>query len=216
MTVSDRYRKAWDGYWEQSNGEPGEPFWDADASLTAERDIALLAPHADPALPLADLGCGNGTQTRHLATRFAVVVGVDLCAAAVAHARRADPAGTATYEQLNLADDSQAHALHDRLGDTHVYMRAVLHQSDPEDRPAVAACVATLVGDAAGRSSWNRPARPRPFSRTTRSGPAGPPRSCAASRSTTCAPARSPTARSPGSCAAPACTSSTRARRPWR
>ncbi|MER6520611.1 MULTISPECIES: methyltransferase domain-containing protein [unclassified Streptomyces] len=147
MTVSDRYRKAWDGFWEQSNGEAGEAFWDADASLTAERDIALLTPHADPALPLADLGCGNGTQTRHLATRFAVVVGVDLCAAAVAHARRADPAGTATYEQLNLADDAQAHAFHDRLGDTHVYMRAVLHQSDPEDRPAVAASVATLVGD---------------------------------------------------------------------
>lgn len=153
MTVSDRYRTSWDGFWEQSSGEPGEPFWDADPALTAALDLPRLTPYADPALPIADLGCGNGTQTRYLATRFPRAVGVDLSAAAVAHARRADPAGTAAYEQLNLADadQAQARALHARLGDTHVYMRAVLHQSDPEDRPAVAAAVAALVG-ARGRA----------------------------------------------------------------
>ncbi|MFE4862119.1 methyltransferase domain-containing protein [Streptomyces sp. NPDC056670] len=147
MTVSDRYRTAWDGFWEQSTGQPGEPFWDADPAVTAQRDLDHLTPYADPALPIADLGCGNGTQTRFLATRFARAVGVDLSAAAVAHARRADPAGAATYEQLNLADPAQAEALHERLGDTNAYMRAVLHQSDPEDRPAVAATVARLVGE---------------------------------------------------------------------
>ncbi|MEU3908517.1 class I SAM-dependent methyltransferase [Streptomyces goshikiensis] len=146
MTVSDRYRTAWDGFWEQSSGEPGEAFWDADPALTARRDLDHLAPYADHSLPVADLGCGNGTQTRFLATRFARAVGVDLSAAAVAHARRADPDGAAAYEQLNLADPVQAGALHERLGDTNVYMRAVLHQSDPEDRPAVAAAVARLVG----------------------------------------------------------------------
>ncbi|MCX5384564.1 class I SAM-dependent methyltransferase [Streptomyces sp. NBC_00083] len=146
MTVSDRYRSSWDGYWEQSSGEAGEPFWDADPALTARRDLDHLTPYADHTLPIADLGCGNGTQTRFLATRFSAAVGVDLSAAAVAHARRADPDGVATYEQLNLADPAQADALHDRLGDTNVYMRAVLHQSDPEDRPAVAATVARLVG----------------------------------------------------------------------
>ncbi|MEV7415472.1 class I SAM-dependent methyltransferase [Streptomyces sp. NPDC089919] len=146
MSVSDRYRTAWDGFWEQSSGEPGEPFWDADPALTAQRDLAHLTPHADDSLPVADLGCGNGTQTRYLATRFPAAVGVDLSAAAVAHARRADPAEVASYEQVNLADPVQTGALHDRLGDTNVYMRAVLHQSDPEDRPAVAAAVARLVG----------------------------------------------------------------------
>ncbi|MER7764830.1 class I SAM-dependent methyltransferase [Streptomyces sp. NPDC097619] len=146
MSVSDRYRTAWDGFWEQSSGEQGEPFWDADPALTAERDLGHLTPYADASLPIADLGCGNGTQTRHLATRFARAVGVDLCAAAVAHARRADPQGTATYEQVDLADPAQTGALSERLGDTNVYMRAVLHQSDPEDRPAVAAAVARLVG----------------------------------------------------------------------
>ncbi|WP_411104851.1 methyltransferase domain-containing protein [Streptomyces sp. cmx-4-9] len=151
MTVSDRYRTAWDGFWEQSSGEQGEPFWDADPDLTARRDLEHLAPYADSSLPVADLGCGNGTQTRFLAGHFARAVGVDLSAAAVAHARRADPDGVAAYEQLNLADPAAAATLHERLGDTHVYLRAVLHQSDPEDRPAVAAAVARLVG-ARGRA----------------------------------------------------------------
>ncbi|MFF7361767.1 methyltransferase domain-containing protein [Streptomyces sp. NPDC008125] len=151
MTVSDRYRTSWEGFWEQDSGEQGEPFWDADPALTARRDLAYLTPYADPSLPVADLGCGNGTQTRFLATRFTPAVGVDLSAAAIAHARRADPSGAATYEQLNLADPVQTGALCERLGDTNVYMRAVLHQSDPEDRPAVAATVARLVG-ARGRA----------------------------------------------------------------
>ncbi|WP_327268009.1 class I SAM-dependent methyltransferase [Streptomyces sp. NBC_01218] len=151
MTVSERYRTAWEGFWEQSSGEQGEPFWDADPALTARRDVEHLTPYADPSLPVADLGCGNGTQTRFLATRFTRAVGVDLSAAAVAHARRIDPSGVATYEQLNLADPVQAGALHERLGDSNVYMRAVLHQSDREDRPAVAAAVARLVG-ASGRA----------------------------------------------------------------
>ncbi|MEV6081309.1 class I SAM-dependent methyltransferase [Streptomyces sp. NPDC052069] len=146
MTVSDRYRTAWEGFWEQSSGEQGEPFWDADPALTARRDVEHLTPYADHCLPVADLGCGNGTQTRFLATRFTPAVGVDLSAAAIAHARRTDPGGAATYEQLNLTDPTQTGALHERLGDTNVYMRAVLHQSDPEDRPAVAAAVAELVG----------------------------------------------------------------------
>ncbi|MCX4681996.1 class I SAM-dependent methyltransferase [Streptomyces sp. NBC_01433] len=146
MTVSDRYRTAWEGFWEQSSGEQGEPFWDADPALAARRDVEHLTPYADYCLPVADLGCGNGTQTRFLATRFTLAVGVDLSAAAIAHARRTDPSGAATYEQLNLADPMQTGALHERLGDTNVYMRAVLHQSDPEDRPAVAAAVAQLVG----------------------------------------------------------------------
>ncbi|MER5728622.1 class I SAM-dependent methyltransferase [Streptomyces sp. NPDC002138] len=147
MAPADRYLKAWDGFWEQSSGAEGEAFWDAGSALTAERDIRLLEPYADPRLPIADLGCGNGTQTRFLATRFAAAVGVDLSAAAVAHARRADPAQAAAYEQLDLTDGRAAHALHARLGDAHVYLRAVLHQSDPEDRPAVAASVAAVLGD---------------------------------------------------------------------
>ncbi|EDX20780.1 class I SAM-dependent methyltransferase [Streptomyces sp. Mg1] len=216
MTVSDRYRTAWDGFWEQSSGEPGEAFWDADPALTARRDLDHLAPYADHSLPVADLGCGNGTQTRFLATRFARAVGVDLSAAAVAHARRADPDGAAAYEQLNLADPVQAEGLHERLGDTNVYMRAVLHQSDPEDRAAVAAAVARLVG-AHGRALVLVPTRASPrkviaaHRRAARGGPF-PPRLRRGQRNTTLAPRRnSPRGKSPPCCARPASPSLTRA-----
>ncbi|MEV4869829.1 class I SAM-dependent methyltransferase [Streptomyces syringium] len=151
MSVSDQYSKAWEGFWEETSDVPGEAIWDSDPALTAAPHLALLAPYLDPALPIVDLGCGNGTQTRFLATRFPLVLGVDLSRAAVEHARRANRAGSATFEQLDLVDTEAVRALHGQLGDCNVYMRAVIHQSDPQDRAAVAEAVAELVG-ARGRA----------------------------------------------------------------
>ncbi|MFJ9950829.1 class I SAM-dependent methyltransferase [Kitasatospora sp. NPDC091207] len=146
MSVSERYARAWEGFWAESTGEQGGPFWDADATLTAAPHIALFAAHVDRTLPIVDLGCGNGTQTRYLAGVFPRAVGVDLSASAVAHARRADRDGAAEYEQLSLTDLVGVRRLGDRLGEANVYLRAVLHQSDPVDRAPVAAAVALLLG----------------------------------------------------------------------
>jgi 2-polyprenyl-3-methyl-5-hydroxy-6-metoxy-1,4-benzoquinol methylase len=151
MDVSQRYRDAWEGYWQATSDAPGEAIWDSDASLSAVPHSEVLLPHADVSLPVVDLGCGSGTQTRYLATLFARAVGVDLSLAAVEHARRADTAKAATYEQLNLVDPAAVEALGERLGDTNVYMRAVIHQSEPQDRAAVAGAVARLLG-ARGRA----------------------------------------------------------------
>ncbi|MEE1770929.1 class I SAM-dependent methyltransferase [Streptomyces sp. JV185] len=147
MDVSQQYREAWEGYWSATSDTPGEAIWDSDPSLTAVPHTELLLPHADPSLPVVDLGCGNGTQTRYLATRFARAIGVDLSHAAIGHARRADPAGVAEFGQLDLVDADAVAALRKRIGDTNVYMRAVIHQSEPEARPAVAAAIAALVGE---------------------------------------------------------------------
>ncbi|MFJ5222401.1 class I SAM-dependent methyltransferase [Streptomyces sp. NPDC088400] len=146
MDVSLRYREAWEGFWRETSGTPGEAIWDCDPSLASIPHSELLLPHADASLPVVDLGCGNGTQTRYLATRFARAIGVDLSDAAIALARRADTAGTAEFEQLNLVDRDAVRALRDRTGDTNVYMRAVIHQSEPQDRTAVAEAVAELLG----------------------------------------------------------------------
>ncbi|MEV8477343.1 class I SAM-dependent methyltransferase [Streptomyces sp. NPDC051173] len=151
MSTSQQYAEAWEGFWRETSDVPGDAIWDADPSLTAVPHLELLAPHADAALPIVDLGCGNGTQTRHLATCFPRAVGVDLSAAAVEHARRADAEGVAEFEQLDLTDTDGVRALHARIGDANVYMRAVIHQSRPEDRPAVARAVAELTG-ARGRA----------------------------------------------------------------
>ncbi|MEU6926915.1 class I SAM-dependent methyltransferase [Streptomyces sp. NPDC046631] len=147
MDVSRRYREAWEGYWSATSGTPGEAIWDSDPSLTSVPHTELLLPHSDTSLPVVDLGCGNGTQTRYLATRFSRAIGVDLSHAAIAHARHADPEGVAEFAQLDLVDAEAVAALHERTGDTNVYMRAVIHQSEPEARAAVAAAVAVLVGE---------------------------------------------------------------------
>ncbi|MGV4984481.1 class I SAM-dependent methyltransferase [Streptomyces sp. NRAIS4] len=146
MNVSDNYRKAWESYWSETSDETGEAIWDSDPALTAEPHSALLLPHADPARTIVDLGCGNGTQTRFLATRFARAVGVDLSHAAVEHARRTTADDAVEFQQLDLTDSGAVRALHERLGDANVYMRAVIHQSEPEARPAVAAAVAEIIG----------------------------------------------------------------------
>ncbi|WP_314220170.1 class I SAM-dependent methyltransferase [Streptomyces zaehneri] len=148
MSVTSRYREAWEGFWREAPKEPGGVFWDADPKVTAALHLALFEPHlADPGLALVDLGCGNGTQTRYFADRFPHVVGADLSAAALDHARRADPAGQATYRLLDAAEKGAAETLHAELGDTNVYMRGVLHQCEPDDRQPLVDAIAALLGE---------------------------------------------------------------------
>lgn len=147
MSVTSRYREAWEGFWREAPEEQGAVFWDTEPALAVGAHLALFEPHlTEPGLPLVDLGCGNGTQTRRLADRFPRVVGADLSAAALERARRADPAGRAAYRLLDAADGDEAATLHAELGDANVYMRGVLHQCEPDDRQAVADTVAVLVG----------------------------------------------------------------------
>ncbi|WP_062643951.1 class I SAM-dependent methyltransferase [Streptomyces maremycinicus] len=148
MSVTSRYREAWEGFWREAPEEPGEVFWDADPKVTAALHLALFEPHlADPGLALVDVGCGNGTQTRYFADRFPHVVGADLSAAALDHARRADRAGQATYRLLDAAEKGAAGTLHAELGDANVYMRGVLHQCAPDDRQPLVDGLATLLGE---------------------------------------------------------------------
>ncbi|MBD3006138.1 class I SAM-dependent methyltransferase [Streptomyces sp. 5-10] len=175
MSVSERYRQAWESYWRETSDAPGEAIWDADPSLSAAPHLDLLAPHADTSLPIADLGCGNGTQTRYLAARFRQAVGVDLSQAAVEHARRADPAGAAEYRRLSLTDAAAVADLARRLGDANVYMRAVLHQSDAADRRPVAEAVATLLGRRGRGFVVELTARSKAVLGELAAGPGGPP-----------------------------------------
>ncbi|MET9364720.1 class I SAM-dependent methyltransferase [Streptomyces sp. NPDC006632] len=148
MSVTRRYKDAWEGFWREAPDEQGAVFWDAEPALTAARHLAHFAGRIDdPDLPMVDLGCGNGTQTRYLAGRFSNVTGVDLSLAAVEQAGGQDPGKEAQFEQLDAADDKAVQALHDRLGDANVYVRGVLHQCEPADRRPVANAIATLLGD---------------------------------------------------------------------
>ncbi|MFF3935993.1 class I SAM-dependent methyltransferase [Streptomyces phaeofaciens] len=158
MSVTMRYREAWEGFWREASEEPGAVFWDADPKVTAARHLALFEPRLlDSGLPMVDLGCGNGTQTRFLADRFRHVVGVDLSTAALDHARRADPAGQAAYRLLDAVEKGAAETLHAELGDANVYMRGVLHQCESADRQPLVDGIAALVGER-GRAFLVEPA----------------------------------------------------------
>lgn len=176
MSVTSRYRAAWEGFWREAPDDPGGVFWDAEPTLTVGPQLALFQPHlTDPGLPLVDLGCGNGTQTRFLADRFPHVVGADLAAAALDHARRADPAGRATYRLLDAAEKSEVETLHAELGDANVYMRGVLHQCEPDDRQRLVDGIAVLLGERGRVFMVELSEAARPVLGGLAQGPTGPP-----------------------------------------
>ncbi|MET9296136.1 class I SAM-dependent methyltransferase [Streptomyces sp. NPDC003077] len=146
MSASSHSSRAWEGFWRDAPRGEGEVFWDSDASLTAELHLPLFAPHFDAALPVVDLGCGNGTQTRFLAGRYPRAIGVDLSAAAIEHARTEDVAGVAEYRQLDAADGAAVRDLHAELGDANVYLRGVLHQCEPAERERIVTHLPVLLG----------------------------------------------------------------------
>ncbi|QFR01265.1 class I SAM-dependent methyltransferase [Streptomyces phaeolivaceus] len=176
MSVTSRYRESWEGFWREAPDEPGAVFWDAGPERTAAVHLALFEPYLTaPDLPLVDLGCGNGTQTRFLADRFRRVIGADLSTAALDRARRADPDGRAGYRPLDAADKADAETLHADLGDANVYVRGVLHQCEPDDRQRLVDTVATLVGERGRACLVELSEAAKPVLMGLAAGPGGPP-----------------------------------------
>jgi methylase of polypeptide subunit release factors len=95
--------------------------------------LALFQGYTDPQLPIIDLGCGNGTQTRFLADHFATVMGAEISPAAVDIARTTNAAVNISYRVLDVLCLDAAETLHEEIGDANLYMRAVLHQLSPTD-----------------------------------------------------------------------------------
>lgn len=156
MSVTSQYRNAWEGFWNEATGEPGAVFWDAEPALTAGMHLARYEPLVDDAgLVMLDLGCGNGTQSRFLADRFPRVMGVDLSAAAIDLAHRQQqttlfgkpPTGELVFRRFDAVDEELVAGLHAEVGDCNIYMRGVLHQTDPQDRQRLVDSIAVLVGE---------------------------------------------------------------------
>jgi len=125
MTSANRYLTSWEGFWSTSTGTPGEIFWDANPAYAAQQDLVLIQGYADPQLPLVDLGCGNGTQTRFFADHFARVIGTEISPAAVKIAQTKNAAPNISYRILDVLCPADAQALHEETGDANVYMRGM-------------------------------------------------------------------------------------------
>ena len=146
MASANRYLTSWENFWSTSTGAPGEIFWDADPAHAAQQDLALFRDHADPQLPLVDLGCGNGTQTGFLANHFTRVIGTEISPAAVQIAQTKHAAPNASYRVLDVLCPDDAQALHEEIGDANVYMRAVLHQLSQADHATAIQSIERLLG----------------------------------------------------------------------
>lgn len=145
-STSDSQPGAWERWWSEVTGAAGEVIWAADeADLAADRDV--FASAFDRTLPVIDLGCGDGRQTRFLARHFETVIGVDISAAAVKRARAGENPPNVYYRVLDASSPGQAEQLHDQLGDANVYVRGVLQALPPADRPKAVRSINALLGD---------------------------------------------------------------------
>ena len=146
MATANRYLTSWENYWSTLSGAPGEIFWDADPAHAAQQDLGLFQGYADPQLPLLDLGCGNGTQTRFLADHFSKVIGTEISPAAVELAQRKNGAPNVSYRVLDVLCPEDAQVLHEEIGDANLYMRTVLHQLAPADHATAIQSIEWLLG----------------------------------------------------------------------
>lgn len=140
----------WDRYWAgiRSTGDGGDVLWDSGDPAEPERYLRLLERLADPALPVVDVGCGNGRFTRALARQGWRAIGLDVSGAAIALAREESDAPDAP--SFRVADLTVAGAVDDvreRPGGANVFVRGVLHVLTPDDRDRVARNVRLLLGD---------------------------------------------------------------------
>ena len=136
----------WERWWTGIDGTPGEIVWDADAADLAD-DLDHFAALFGDRLPVVDLGCGNGRQTRYLGRHFPSVLGADVSAAAIRRARAAGTPPNVSYRVLDVRDPGEASRLHGELGDANVYIRGVLQALPPAARPRAVETIARLLGD---------------------------------------------------------------------
>lgn len=134
----------WERWWSTVEGTSGEIVWDADAG-DLEADLEHFAASFGQRLPVVDLGCGDGRQTRFLGRHFATVCGVDISPAAISRARASHSANV-SFRVLDARNPSQAARLHCELGDANVYIRGMLQALPPAARPPAAETIEQLLG----------------------------------------------------------------------
>jgi SAM-dependent methyltransferase len=142
--------QAWESYWGAvgRTGPDGDVLWDGAGEQELAWWSATARDHLDPALPLLDVGCGNGRLSRLLAPAFPRVLGVDLSPAAIELARRESVGDErVAFEVGDVTADGAGEALAAELGPANVVVRGVLHVLDDEHRRRAARELATVLGD---------------------------------------------------------------------
>ena len=127
----------WENYWNnvQQTGKEGQVFWDSVSEKAFLEDLLRFKNYLDLSLPIIDLGCGNGRQSRFLAKHFEKVIGVDVSESAIRLAKQETvDEDNIEYRVFDAVNTEDARALHDAYGDMNIYMRGVLHMIKRRDR----------------------------------------------------------------------------------
>lgn len=141
---------AWEGYWRgiRTTGRSGDVLWDSDSPAEHAQYSDAIVAHFDPALPVVDVGCGNGTHTRWLAGLFPRVLGIDVSKGAIEMAsKEAEGIQNADFMVLDAAGARAGELLLERLGPANVFVRGVFHVLKPGKQAAMAANLRTVIGN---------------------------------------------------------------------
>jgi SAM-dependent methyltransferase len=144
------YDRHWEKFWKTvgKTGQDGEVVWDARPEIAAAEDLPRFQSYMDTTVPILDLGCGNGRQSRYLAQYFDKVIGADVAPSAIELARQETKNETnVVYRVLDATRPEQAEAFHAEFGDVNVYIRTVMHVIQKVDRPKFVQSLKTLLGE---------------------------------------------------------------------
>jgi SAM-dependent methyltransferase len=144
------YDRHWEKFWKTvgKTGQDGHVVWDARVEIAAAEDLPRFQPYMDRTIPILDLGCGNGRQSRYLGQYFDKVIGADVAPSAIELARQeTKDEKNVVYRVLDATRPEQAEAFHAEFGDVNVYIRTVMHVIQKVDRPKFVQSLKTLLGE---------------------------------------------------------------------
>lgn len=143
-------RKAWERYWRsvQRTGRGGDVLWDAESEDELEQSRELIQSHMDTELPIVDIGCGNGSHARMLATCFPRVMGLDVSSAAIDTAREESrELDNIEYRAEDCTISGVGARLASELGDSNVYVRGVFHLLNHKQRLTMVQNIGDILGE---------------------------------------------------------------------
>ena len=130
-------RVGWNHYWTnvRSTGVGGDVLWDTGDLDEIPNYLPLMLAHMDVALPIIDVGCGNGRFTRRLAPHFLAALGVDLSPNAVELAQRESvDMPNIEFRALDAAKPRATDSLAAEWAPANAFVRGVLHVLTPAER----------------------------------------------------------------------------------
>lgn len=144
------YDRHWESFWKtvDRTGADGEVAWDAAPQVAVAEDLPRFLPFMDRSVPILDLGCGNGRQSRYLSKYFDKVIGVDVAPSAVELARHeTTEEKNVEFRVLDATRPDKAAEFHAEFGDVNVYIRTVMHVIQKVDRPRFVESLKILLGE---------------------------------------------------------------------